>query len=179
MQESLLKWTGSSDTYQDYVKRYWQENLFSSLGGDGLYDNWWMTSLHDGVRVAATLPAASAATANADLGAASAGIARQAAALAGAFEVTFYEKVGTGNGMQANNPWLQELPDPVSKVVWDYWRFCIDSAEPINVLLGGDVGGLELRVEKAGARLRAITRHTRTVFKKEYRALITPITAAP
>jgi molybdopterin-containing oxidoreductase family iron-sulfur binding subunit len=119
MQESLLKWTGSSDTYQDYVKRYWQENLFSSLGGDGLYDNWWMTSLHDGVRVAATLPTASAATANADLGTASAGIARQAAALAGAFEVTFYEKVGTGNGMQANNPWLQELPDPVSKVVWD------------------------------------------------------------
>ena len=65
------------------------------------------------------------------------------------------------------------------KVVWDYWSFCIDSAEPINVLLGGDVGGLELRVEKAGARLRAITRHTRTVFKKEYRDLVAPITAAP
>jgi hypothetical protein len=65
------------------------------------------------------------------------------------------------------------------KVVWDYWSFCIDSAEPINVLLGGDVGGLEQRVEKAGARLRAITRHTRTVFKKEYRALLSAPLSTP
>ena len=24
-----------------------------------------------------------------------------------------------GNGYQSNNPWLQELPDPISKVTWD------------------------------------------------------------
>ncbi len=24
-----------------------------------------------------------------------------------------------GSGIQANNPWLQELPDPISKVTWD------------------------------------------------------------
>ena len=26
-----------------------------------------------------------------------------------------YEKVSVGNGAQANNPWLQELPDPISE----------------------------------------------------------------
>ena len=57
-----------------------------------------------------------------------------------------------------------------------YWHACIDNAS--NVQFTGN-GGDKLRVEKAGARLRAITRHARTVFKKEYRALITPITAAP
>ena len=30
-----------------------------------------------------------------------------------------YEKVGIGTGSQANNPWLQELPDPITKAVWD------------------------------------------------------------
>lgn len=35
------------------------------------------------------------------------------------FELSLYEKTGIGNGVQANNPWLQELPDPISKVTWD------------------------------------------------------------
>ena len=34
-------------------------------------------------------------------------------------EVILYQKVSVGNGSQANNPWLQELPDPISKVTWD------------------------------------------------------------
>ncbi|MEZ5026286.1 MAG: TAT-variant-translocated molybdopterin oxidoreductase [Chitinophagales bacterium] len=35
------------------------------------------------------------------------------------FEVLFYEKTGVGDGSYANNPFLQELPDPISKVTWD------------------------------------------------------------
>jgi MoCo/4Fe-4S cofactor protein with predicted Tat translocation signal len=47
------------------------------------------------------------------------------AAQGGAFELALYEKVGIGNGTQANNPWLQELPDPISKVTWDnYVTMC-------------------------------------------------------
>ena len=37
----------------------------------------------------------------------------------GEFELVVYEKVGLGNGTQSNNPWLMELPDPISKVTWD------------------------------------------------------------
>jgi molybdopterin-containing oxidoreductase family iron-sulfur binding subunit len=37
----------------------------------------------------------------------------------GEFELVVYEKVGLGNGSQSNNPWLMELPDPISKVTWD------------------------------------------------------------
>ena len=34
-------------------------------------------------------------------------------------EILFYEPMGVGNGAYANNPWLQEMPDPVTRAVWD------------------------------------------------------------
>ena len=37
----------------------------------------------------------------------------------GSFELVVYEKISLGNGSQSNNPWLMELPDPISKVTWD------------------------------------------------------------
>tara|TARA_B100001250_G_scaffold245880_1_gene211361 strand:+ start:20 stop:1450 length:1431 start_codon:yes stop_codon:yes gene_type:complete len=30
-----------------------------------------------------------------------------------------YSKSSMGSGLQSNNPWLQELPDPISKTTWD------------------------------------------------------------
>jgi MoCo/4Fe-4S cofactor protein with predicted Tat translocation signal len=60
--------------------------------------------------------AAAAPVANAgDLNAVAAKITAAGAGL----ELCLYEKTGIGNGVQANNPWLQELPDPISKVTWD------------------------------------------------------------
>jgi molybdopterin-containing oxidoreductase family iron-sulfur binding subunit len=35
------------------------------------------------------------------------------------YELFVYEKVGLGNGNYSNNPWLMELPDPISRVTWD------------------------------------------------------------
>ena len=35
------------------------------------------------------------------------------------FELTLYSKTSMGNGLQANNPWLQEMPDPITRVSWD------------------------------------------------------------
>ncbi len=37
----------------------------------------------------------------------------------GGMELVVYEKIGLGNGNQSNNPWLMELPDPISRVTWD------------------------------------------------------------
>lgn len=38
---------------------------------------------------------------------------------ASAWEACLYESVAVGNGNLANIPWLQELPDPVTKITWD------------------------------------------------------------
>lgn len=34
-------------------------------------------------------------------------------------DLVLYEAIGVRDGQLGNNPWLQELPDPVSKVTWD------------------------------------------------------------
>jgi molybdopterin-containing oxidoreductase family iron-sulfur binding subunit len=34
-------------------------------------------------------------------------------------EIVFYQKTAIGTGRQANNPWLQEMPDPITKATWD------------------------------------------------------------
>ena len=35
------------------------------------------------------------------------------------FDLILYSKIGMGDGQQANNPWLQEFPDPLTRVSWD------------------------------------------------------------
>lgn len=56
---------------------------------------------------------------NADPAALSKAAAGISAVKGGKYELALYTKAGLGNGSHANNPWLQELPDPVSKVTWD------------------------------------------------------------
>ncbi len=45
--------------------------------------------------------------------------AKVAAIKGGGTEIVLYQKVSLGTGNNANNPWLQELPDPISKATWD------------------------------------------------------------
>ncbi|WP_341655509.1 4Fe-4S dicluster domain-containing protein [Blattabacterium cuenoti] len=35
------------------------------------------------------------------------------------FELRLYTKISMGDGHQHNNPWLQELPDPITRTTWD------------------------------------------------------------
>ncbi|HEX6058758.1 MAG TPA: 4Fe-4S dicluster domain-containing protein [Gemmatimonadaceae bacterium] len=43
------------------------------------------------------------------------------ASTAGDFDLVVYPSPVLGDGRGANKPWLQELPDPVTKVVWSSW----------------------------------------------------------
>ncbi|HEX9514378.1 MAG TPA: TAT-variant-translocated molybdopterin oxidoreductase [Puia sp.] len=109
-EESLLKWSGNNSTYEAYFKQYWT----SKLGGIEGYEK----ALQDGVIEPATAPAASTASfSNAKVGEAATAIG--AWKKGGAFEVVLYQKVAIGIGVQANNPWLLELPDPITKATWD------------------------------------------------------------
>lgn len=112
MQENLLKWMGSENTdYYTYIQNYWKE----LLKGEGYeYTAKWNEALSTGVHSTETEGEVSAQAVSLTDAA-----SKIAAAPKGGIEVVLYEKTGIGNGNQANNPWLQEMPDPISKVTWD------------------------------------------------------------
>jgi len=51
-------------------------------------------------------------------------------------ELVAYESTALGIGDQANNPWLQELPDPISKVCWDNY-LAVNPTDAKNAAIGG------------------------------------------
>jgi MoCo/4Fe-4S cofactor protein with predicted Tat translocation signal len=125
-QESLLKWSGSASDYLAVIQKTWADKIQPVAGGSSSFTSFWNQALHDGVVETGGHAEAegkkeekheeAAAGASVSLGEAAQKIN---AVKAGAVELALYEKVAIGNGNQANNPWLQELPDPISKITWD------------------------------------------------------------
>lgn len=73
------------------------------------------------------------------------------------YELVIYEKIGMGNGNQSNNPWLQELPDPVSKVTWDNYITMspIDvKKEKLNEMLRQDIDGSIVELTVNGTTIK-------------------------
>lgn len=146
-QDSLLKWTGSTVDYTNYFKNYWT----TKLGSVDTYER----TLQAGV-VGKTTPVAMAATSVSDSSKSSAPV--NTVGFAGSFnessldsaiaavgsgtkggniELVLYKKVGIGVGEGSSNPWLQELPDPISRATWD--NYVIISPAMAKSLLGIDL----------------------------------------
>ncbi|TYA88088.1 quinol:cytochrome C oxidoreductase, partial [Seonamhaeicola marinus] len=114
-QEALLKWTGNSLSYVDYIKETWGTSI---LGG-GSFNK----ALHDGVYVgtiATEVEDTTEATEETETAVSNAvsALAKSVKSTEG-LELTLYTKTGMGDGQQANNPWLQEFPDPITRTSWD------------------------------------------------------------
>jgi molybdopterin-containing oxidoreductase family iron-sulfur binding subunit len=103
-QDALLTWTDNSVAYYDFLKSF----SATSLAGKS-----WNQAVHDGFVASVASP----------LSASSANYSAAASALTQAkfsnFDLVLYSKIGMGDGQQANNPWLQEFPDPITRVSWD------------------------------------------------------------
>ena len=121
-QDSLLKWIGKgSETFYNYIKATWSTDILAGAS--------WNKALHDGTVVsnaAAPVVVEEAPVVEGDVVEEAAPVANVSAAvskLAGAsskgFELTLYPKTGMGDGQMANNPWLQEFPDPLTRATWD------------------------------------------------------------
>ncbi len=102
--ESLFNWAGNTTPIAQIV-----QNEIAAITGAG-----YQSAVQAGFY--GTPGAAGGASANV---AASVAAVSSASTAPKGLEVLFYEKVGIGDGTFANNPFLQEMPNPVSKVTWD------------------------------------------------------------
>ena len=118
-QEALLTWTDSTVAYFDYLKSF----ATTSLAGKT-----WNQAVHDGFVASIASPLAASA---ANYGAAASALAQ---AKASNFDLVLYTKIGMGDGQQANNPWLQEFPDPITRVSWDNY-VTMSKADEVMLLL--------------------------------------------
>lgn len=126
-QDTLLKWAGEDTSYKDFLK-----NNYTGLGvswsqalQNGFYESAATTAVVSDNTVAAQ-PAVSDASAFSALA--------NTKAPSG-MELILYTKMGLGNGAQANNPWLQELPDPITRTTWDnYVTMSQADANKLNII---------------------------------------------
>ncbi|MBL8115805.1 MAG: TAT-variant-translocated molybdopterin oxidoreductase, partial [Acidobacteria bacterium] len=95
----------------DIVKAYW----LKKLGAPG-FEAAWRKALHDGV-LAGSASATVTPALKAEAVTAAAGTLN--AMPTGAFSVVFRPDPTIGDGRFANNGWLQELPKPHTRLVWD------------------------------------------------------------
>lgn len=106
-QDSLLKWAGATGNYHDMFHAYWAGKL-----GQATFDK----ALQDGIVEPAT-PSVSGASFSGNVADA---IAKATAVKGGEYEIVVFQNIAIGHGgAWSNNPWLQEVPDPVTKVAWD------------------------------------------------------------
>ncbi len=115
--ESLLTWAGNDATYLEFLQGYWQANMYMESESLG-FQYFWDKSLQDGVVELKPDGQERTMTSNTDVGSAASSIGKNYQKGSG-LELCLYQKVAIGDGTQANNPWLQEMPDPISKGVWD------------------------------------------------------------
>ena len=76
-------------------------------------------------------------------------------------ELVIYEKIGMGDGTQANNPWLQEFPDPISRACWDnYLTISSSNAKDLNIknwnVSNGALNGSVVNITAEGVSLNNV-----------------------
>jgi molybdopterin-containing oxidoreductase family iron-sulfur binding subunit len=166
-QESLLQWLGRTPDFYEYLRGVWRETLYPKQQRYATFDDFWDHTLHDGV-FALPPQGEPAARRDVDWHESAASVLRDHAAAASKaqanrFELHLYETVGLRDGAHANNPWLQELPDPVTKVTWGNYAAVAPAVASRLGIETGDVVAVQsgdVRVELPACVLPGQSPHT-------------------
>jgi molybdopterin-containing oxidoreductase family iron-sulfur binding subunit len=149
-QESLLVWSGNDKPYHEYLEDNWKSSYYRKAEGFNEFKEFWTYKLHDGMMI---LPAGETKKAEfkGDVSVAASAIGQRYKANASGLELALYEKISMGNGDQANNPWLQEMPDPVSKACWDnYVTVSIKTAKDLGIIFDYEEDNAIVKVDIGG-----------------------------
>ncbi|MCI0491838.1 MAG: 4Fe-4S dicluster domain-containing protein [Planctomycetes bacterium] len=140
--ESFAAWSGNQIQPLDVLRAYWRDNIFPRQQEVTDFTRFWDRAVHDGFVQIAT------ATTTLVFQKDTAKLVSQAAPLDGLF-LLLYSKVAIPDSRHAHNPWLQELPDPVTKVTWDNYAAVSPALARKQGLVDNDV--VRLSVDEGNA----------------------------
>lgn len=107
-EDSLLTWAEDTQEYHDIWNAYWVQKIGSQTKFD--------EALQEGVFEPSEMNIAGASF-QGDVAAAIQAVQPKSNS---EYEVIVYQKISIGyGGTWSNNPWLQEMPDPITKATWD------------------------------------------------------------
>jgi len=109
IEEALLTWIDPKNNAENNYYNYLKANATGLLSGASFNQ-----ALFNGFNAVETSGGLSYSG-----GDAAKALAEVSAFKASDLELSLYTKTSVGDGTQANNPWLQELPDPVTRLSWD------------------------------------------------------------
>lgn len=115
------------ETFYDYLRAFWKEEMLPKLAKGKDFETFWNELLQKGVVGEAAHSAARSFKTEAF-----SQIKKKTTG--SALELALYPTVQLGDGTLANVAWLQELPDPVTKIVWDnYACLSLKTAESMKL----------------------------------------------
>ena len=129
--ESLAHWSGQPAAADELLRKHWEEEILPRANVDE-FQSFWDQSLHDGhVEVQPRgVPEEEFNTA---------AIEMTPAPQTGGYGLELFAKVGLPDSRHAHNPWLQELPDPITKTTWDNYVAVSPAAAEEFGVTDGDV----------------------------------------
>lgn len=134
-EDSLLKWMGSEVDWFQTLKNKWKSryNSHKSQTGFATFDEFWVALLQKGVWDLTQFKNSEKASRTFT------GSFNGKYSKAKAPTLTVFTTTGVSDGTLSNVSWMQEFPDPVTKIVWDnYFSVSMDFAEKNN-LSEGDI----------------------------------------
>ena len=125
-QDSLLSWMGENVKFSDYLENNWKSDFFQRQKEYTSFDKFWFSTKQNGVYHLSEKSRRRVKFKTVKLSAEK--------PQKNGIELALYESVSMGSGRYANNPWLQELPDPVTTATWDnYVTISLSQAEEMGL----------------------------------------------
>ncbi|MCC6865238.1 MAG: TAT-variant-translocated molybdopterin oxidoreductase [Ignavibacteria bacterium] len=129
----LLSWKDNKEatetTYKDYLIANWEKVIYPAMGSAVSFKKFWNSALHDGVVYVNEKPEAAGSSYSIE-----AFVSAPKIKASNDFTVLLQNNNNVGDGRFAFNGWLQELPNPITKIVWDnYASLSVQSASELGV----------------------------------------------
>lgn len=149
VQDSFLKWNNSELSFYELLQFNWRSKQ-KLINSKEPFQIFWDKLLHDGVanfipvekqkKVSLINNLKLVSEAHSKISKAHSLIKESSN-----YELNIYQNVTVGNGIQSNNPWLQEMPDPISKVCWDNY-ISINPKDATELKIEADSGRMTTHI---------------------------------